>query len=117
MSGLNGRPTAAELVAAVAEFLEGDVRANTTGSVNFHALVAANALRTVERELLDDTADQPLSALARIGYPDESALAAAIRSGDLDGRADEVLRCLRALVGHRLAIAHPGYDGADAGLS
>ena len=42
MTGLNGRPTAAELVAAVAEFLEGDVRSNTTGSVNFHALVAAN---------------------------------------------------------------------------
>ena len=54
MSGLNGRPTAAELVAAVAEFLEGDVRSATTGSVNFHALVAANVLRTVQRELLDE---------------------------------------------------------------
>ncbi|WP_158420129.1 MULTISPECIES: hypothetical protein [Mycobacterium ulcerans group] len=31
------RPTAAELVAAVAEFLEGDVRAATDGQVNFHA--------------------------------------------------------------------------------
>ena len=42
-----GRPTAAELVAAVAEFLDADVRAATTGVVNFHALVAANALRIV----------------------------------------------------------------------
>ena len=105
MSGLHGRPTAAELVAAVAEFLEGDVRAATTGAVNFHALVAANALRIVERELLDDR--EPPGFL---GYPDERALAAAIRSGDLDGRSAEVLSCLREAVGHRLSIAHPGYD-------
>ncbi len=99
------RPTAAELVAAAAEFLEGEVRANTTGAVNFHALVAANALRIVERELLDDTAPPTF-----LGYPDEDALAAAIRSGDLDGRDPEVLACLRSVVSHRLAIAHPGYD-------
>jgi Domain of unknown function (DUF6285) len=115
VSGLNGRPTAAELIAAVAEFLEGDVRANTTGSVNFHALVAANVLRTVERELLDETAAEPETALARLGYRDEDALAAAIRSGDLDERSADVLPCLRALVRHRLAIAHPGYDQPDPG--
>ncbi|MGV1006684.1 MAG: DUF6285 domain-containing protein [Candidatus Nanopelagicales bacterium] len=105
MSDLHGRPSAAELVAAVAEFLEGDVRANTSGAVNFHALVAANALRIVERELLD-AGDPP----ELLGYPDEPALAAAIRAGKLDGRDAEVLECLRAVVGHRLAIAHPGYD-------
>lgn len=117
MSGLNGRPTAAELVAAVAEFLEGDVRANTSGSVNFHALVAANVLRTVERELLDDSAGEPLAALAGLDFDSEEALAAAIRSGDLDGRAGDVVPCLRALVRHRLSIAHPGYDRPDAGVS
>jgi hypothetical protein len=110
VTGLNGRPTAAELVAAVAEFLAGDVRSNTTGSVNFHALVAANVLRTVQRELLDQTADQPRAALAQLGCPDEDTLAAAIRAGDLDDHSDEVLACLRVLVRHRLAIAHPGYD-------
>ncbi|MCX2932151.1 DUF6285 domain-containing protein [Mycobacterium sp. CVI_P3] len=115
MTGLNGRPTAAELIAAVAEFLEGDVRANTTGSVNFHALVATNVLRTVERELLDQTSAEPLAALRRLGYPDESALAAAIRAGDLDDREGEVMATLRALVHHRLAIAHPGYDRPDRG--
>jgi hypothetical protein len=115
VTGLNGRPTAAELVAAVAEFLEGDVRANTTGSVNFHALVAANVLRTVERELLDESAAEPLAALERLGYPDESALAAAIRAGELDDRGHEVVGCLRALVRHRLAIAHPGYDSPEGG--
>ena len=110
MSELHGRPSAAELVAAVAEFLDGEVRSATSGAVNFHALVAANALRIVERELLDSEADTPLVALDALGYPDEDALAAAIRAGELDGRDTEVMACLRALVRHRLAIAHPGYD-------
>ncbi len=115
MTGLNGRPTAAELVAAVAEFLEGDVRSNTSGSVNFHALVAANALRIVERELLDNNSAEPRHALELLGYPDEEALAAAIRAGHLDGRGAEVLPCLRTLVGHRISLAHPGYDRPDPG--
>jgi hypothetical protein len=113
MTGLHGRPTAAELVAAVAEFLETDVRNGTgpngrladEGSVRFHARVAANVLRTVERELLDDTAAPEL-----LGYPDERELAAAIRRGELDGRGPELLPVLRSLVHHRLAVAHPGYE-------
>lgn len=120
MTGMHGRPTAAELVAAVAEFLETDVRAATdaegrrpggsAGQVNFHARVAANVLRTVERELLDDSAAEVSDALAALGYRDEQELAAAIRAGRLDGRDHEVRACLRTLVGHRLAVAHPGYD-------
>lgn len=105
MTGLHNRPTAAELVAAVAEFLETDVREDTDGAVNFHARVAANALRTVERELLDRSAAPDL-----LGYPDEAALAAAIRRGDLDGRDGEVVSCLQTLVAHRLAVSHPGYE-------
>ncbi|KAA1251168.1 hypothetical protein F0Q45_05815 [Mycobacterium simiae] len=110
MTGLYGRPTAAELVAAVAEFLEGDVRAATTGQVSFHTRVAANALRMVERELLSPGESGVGAALAGLGFVDEAGLAAAIRAGDLDGRAEEVTACLRTLVRHRLAVAHPGYD-------
>jgi len=110
MTDLHGRPTAAELVAAVAEFLETDVRDGTTGSVNFHARVAANVLRTVERELLDDTAAEPAAALLDLGFPDERELSGAIRRGELDGRGPELLPLLHALVGHRLAVAHPGYE-------
>jgi hypothetical protein len=103
MTSAHGRPTAAELIAAVAEFLETDVRDSTSGQVNFHSRVAANALRMVERELLAD-------ALTRVGYDDEAALAAAIRAGELDGAGDRVQLALRALVGRRLAAAHPGYQ-------
>lgn len=110
MTDLYGRPTAAELVAAVAEFLETEVRAETGGAVNFHARVAANALRMVERQLLAGDPADGAAALAGLGFPDEAALAAAIRAGELDERAEDVTACLRVLVGRRLAAAHPGYD-------
>jgi uncharacterized protein DUF6285 len=108
---LHGRPTAAELVAAVAEFLETDVRDSTDGQVNFHARVAANVLRIVERELLGESSDDVVDALAEVGFDDEAQLAAAIRSGDLDGYGEQLHTALRALVRHRLSAAHPGYDG------
>ncbi len=110
MIGAYGRPLAAELVAAVAEFLETDVRAATDGQVNFHSRVAANALRIVERELLDESEAESRDTLAGLGFPDEEQLAAAIRAGELDERAGDVLSGLRTLVRNRLAVAHPGYD-------
>jgi Domain of unknown function (DUF6285) len=106
------RPTAAELVAAVAEFLETEVREATgpnsrladVGAVNFHARVAANALRIVERELRQTGPDPQL-----LGFPDEQALAHAIRAGDFDDRGPELEPALRTVVRHRLDVAHPGY--------
>jgi uncharacterized protein DUF6285 len=110
MSWLYGRPTAAELVAAVADFLDDDVRSATEGQVNFHARVAANVLRIVERELTDHSAAEVTGLLADLGFADEVQLAAAIRAGTLDDRAGDVLPTLRALVRQRLSVAHPGYD-------
>jgi Domain of unknown function (DUF6285) len=107
---LYGRPTAAELVAAVADFLDNDVRSSTEGQVNFHARVAANVLRIVERELTDDSAEGVTGRLTDLGFADETQLAAAIRAGTLDDRAGDVLPTLRALVRQRLAVAHPGYE-------
>lgn len=115
---LYGRPTAAELVAAVADFLDHEVRPALqsegrpadTGQVSFHVRVAANVLRTVERELTDASAGKPVAALAELGFADEAHLAAAIRAGELDERAPELLPMLRTLVRHRLEVAHPGYD-------
>lgn len=114
MSAPGRRPTAAELVAAVTEFLDtalvdGAGQAATDGQIRFHARVAANALRIVERELLDTAGKAPADALAAVGFADEAALAAAIRAGDLDDRPEAVTACLYTLVQHRLAIDHPGY--------
>jgi len=113
-----GRPTAAELVAAVADFLDNDVRSSIqpdgrladAGQVNFHARVAANVLRIVERELTDNSAAAVTGRLAKFGFGDEAQLAAAIRAGHLDERAADLLPLLRTLVRHRLSVAHPGYD-------
>jgi ketosteroid isomerase-like protein len=98
MTASYGRPTAAELTAAVAEFLDGDVRRATDGQVNFHARVAANVLRTVERELSAGTVET-----------DEQDLVAAIHDGQFDDRPGEVMTALRTLVYDRLEVAHPGY--------
>ena len=106
---LHGRPTAAELIAAVADFLESDVRQATQGQVNFHARVAANALRMVQRERESADTSEVTAALDSVGAADEAELAAAVGRGELDRRA-ELLGVLRVLVGHRLAAAHPGYD-------
>jgi hypothetical protein len=109
MSSLYGRPTAAELVAAVADFLDDDVRSATDGEVSFHARVASNVLRIVERELLDQSAGEVTASLGELGFAEEKELAAA-RGGELDDRAGDLLPCLRTLVRHRLTIDHPGYD-------
>jgi hypothetical protein len=118
MSWLYGRPTAAELVAAVADFLDNDVRSSTGPNgrladgarLNFHARVAANVLRIVERELTDDSAADVTAKLSELGFATDTELAAAIRAGELDNRESDLLPVLRRLVRQRLAVAHPGYD-------
>jgi hypothetical protein len=110
VSSVHGRPSAAELIAAVADFLDHDVRDAVTGQVNFHARVAANALRMVERELLAPEPEDVAAALETFGAEDEADLAAAIRRGALDDRGADLMTGLRALVRHRLAAAHPGYE-------
>lgn len=106
MTTTHGRPTAAELVAAVTEFLESDVRGATEGQVNFHARVAASVLRIVERELTGESTTAPGESPPAT---DERELVAAIRDGGFDGRDAEVMTALRTLVYDRLAVAHPGY--------
>ena len=111
------RPTAAQLVTAVREFLERDVMAATDGRVHFHTRVAVTGLNTVARELeLGDgfAAAERQRAAALLGHdgePDalERELAAAIRSGELDDRADAVRAHVRATVREKLLIANPGY--------
>jgi aminoglycoside phosphotransferase (APT) family kinase protein len=109
--GPHDRPTAPELVEAVREFLEGDVMSATTGRVQFHARVAGKVLAIVEREL----AVGPAIAVAHrdrlgaLGFVDDSALAAAIRAGDVDARRDEILASVYASVVDKLAVANPAY--------
>jgi aminoglycoside phosphotransferase (APT) family kinase protein len=111
---IHGAPSAAQLVEAVREYLEGDVIAATEGRIRFHARVASRALAVVERELAAGAG--PARAhrlrLAALGCRNDAELAAAIRSGAVDDRWDEVSAAVRATVADRLAVANPGYAGA-----
>ena len=111
------RPSAAQLVTAVREFLERDVMPATDGRVHFHARVAVNVLNTVVRELeLGDrfAADEEQRSAVLLGHEGEAdalerELAAAIRSGALDDRDDALRAHVRATVREKLLIANPGY--------
>ena len=111
------RPTAAELVAAVREFLEIDVMGATEGRVQFHTRVAVNALGMIERELVEGPAfadAERARAAALLGHDGdvrtlERELAAAIRDGSVDDRLDAVREHVRATVREKLLIANPGY--------
>ena len=104
-------PTAAQLIEAVREFVEGDVMEATEGRVRFHARVAANVLGMVERELAlgEAQAAAHREELARLGVADEAELAAAIREGRLDDRRQELLDVLRRTVRAKLEVANPRY--------
>ncbi|MBP2366232.1 phosphotransferase family protein [Pseudonocardia parietis] len=110
-SDLHGRPTAAELVAAVAMFLRDDVMPATEGRLSFLARVGANTLDGVERELLlgpglEQRHRERLAAFAR---DDQAGLASAIRAGVLDADDPALLAAVRAAVTDRLAVANPRY--------
>jgi hypothetical protein len=111
MAQPHDRPNAAELVAAVREFLEHDVLDTTDGRVRFHARVAINVLGIVERELALGPAQAAAHAerLARLGVGGDAELAAAIRAGDLDDRAAEVRSALIESVRAKLRVANPRY--------
>ena len=111
MTAPHDAPNAAQLVEAVREFLEQDVLGATDGRVQFHTRVAINALKMVQRELEAGAspAEDHAARLARLGVSSEAELAAAIRSGALDERYDEVKELVWETVRDKLAVANPRY--------
>ena len=109
MAAPHDPPSATELVAAVRAFLDGEH--GTDGWDRYQFRVAANILRLVERELAlgPGQAAAHQTALARLGMADETELARAIRSGQLDDRRPEVLAVVRDTVAAKLEVANPGY--------
>ncbi len=104
-------PSASELIESVREWLERDVMAATEGTLHYHTRVAINALSIVERELVlaesQDAAHR--HRLHVLGVADDAELAAAIRSGALDDRIDEVRSLVWQSVRDKLAVANPKY--------
>jgi hypothetical protein len=114
-AALHDRPTLAELVEAVREWVDEDVRSGTEGRLSFHARVATNALRIVEREvaLEPDLTLAHVARLRELGCTDDRELAARIRAGDLDGRTAEVRSLVAASVHDKLLVANPGWLDDD----
>ena len=104
-------PTAAQLIESVREWIERDVQPATSGRLQFHARVAVNVLAMVERELAlgEAQAAEHTRRLAELGCADDADLAARIRSGELDDRAEEVRELVWAAVRDKLAVANPKY--------
>lgn len=111
------RPTAAELVEAVREFLIDHVAPNVEGQLAFHTRVAVNALAIVERTM-ENGGDMDVAELARLkdllGRDGDlmelnAELARAIRAGELDDRKEALLAHLRHTADDKIALANPRY--------
>jgi aminoglycoside phosphotransferase (APT) family kinase protein len=108
---LHGRPTAAELVEAVGEFLRDSVVPGPDREMGFKARVAANALAIVERELTigSDQRQASRERFEALGFRSETELALAVRAGEIDAADTAMMSAVRASVTDRLAVANPRY--------
>jgi aminoglycoside phosphotransferase (APT) family kinase protein len=106
-----GRPTGAELVEAVREYLERDVMEQADGRARFQARIARNVLSMVERELRLGPAIARAhdDRLTDLGFDSDRALAAAIRSGACDDVWQAVGWALAASARDQLLVANPSY--------
>lgn len=114
------RPTAAELIEAVTEFLETEVDAEvTTPDVKFRLRVARNVLDIVARECRsgvehDQSEQNALQKLLGEESSDLSnlneALCEQLRRGDFDNRLDELLPVLTDITMDKLSIDNPRYS-------
>ena len=128
---MQDRPTAPELLDAVAGYLFAELRPTVVREQRFPLLVAANLCAVVARELRagsdPDLADLALFREAAgtppaeplvpvVASPEAEArraaaeLAKLIREGRLDGRLAETVSMLREHVRRKLEVARPGYD-------
>ena len=129
---MQDRPTAPELLDALAAMLFSEVREWVPRERRFQVLVAANVCAVVARELragtepsladlrlfrelLGDEAGEPTPERAAAEARAAAAeLSEALRAGELDGELDGVIARLREHVRRKLEIARPGYWGEEA---
>jgi uncharacterized protein DUF6285 len=116
---MQDRPTPAELLDSVAEYLFGELRPEVPREQRFKVLVAANLCAVVAREIRagdqPDAEDLELFSELLGGEQDDPRAAAAelahrLRSGEFDDRLDELAPRLEEHVRRKLDVARPGYD-------
>jgi hypothetical protein len=111
MTAPHDRPTAAELLEALHEWMERDLLPGVDGRLQFHTRVAINMIDIVRRELElgPDQEVQHQEVLSSFGMNDDAELAAAIREGSFDSNLAEVLNRLRPVVEDKVRVANPRY--------
>lgn len=116
---MQNRPTAAELIGAVATFVEKDVMPGMGGALGFQCRVAVNALRIIERELelAPDLRAEEVSGLTKLlgdtGDLDELnlELCRRIRDGDISIDDPDLLAHLKQTTLGKASIDNPRYSG------
>jgi hypothetical protein len=95
----------------VREWVDGDVRTGTEGRLSFHARVATNALKVLEREvaLEPGLSRAHVERLAQLDCASDAELAARIRAGALDDRLDEVRTLVAGSVHDKVLVANPAW--------
>ena len=108
---LYGRPTAAELLEALREYLADEVMPATEGAVQFHARVALRVVDTVAREL--ELSDRHLAdhrdRMGALGVGSARELVDAIRDGRFDDRLEQLAAALEVDVAAKLEVSDPRY--------
>ncbi|MGI9577720.1 MAG: phosphotransferase family protein [Microthrixaceae bacterium] len=105
-----GRPTAAELLEAVSEYL-GGLPDRLDASAAFESKVALNVVSMVRREALLSREIQARGAerAGRLGNQGPTALAARIRELGWAGLDADLISAVRGEVRDKLAVSNPGY--------
>lgn len=125
---MHDRPTAAELLAAIADTLDNRVLPAVDASARHDVRVAANLCRILRRELAESSLDRDLAdevrelVAAETGVPNPpdagpqllDALCRLIDQPELSEQAEaEARRVTKEMVEAKLAVAQPGYGTAN----
>jgi hypothetical protein len=115
---MQDRPTAPELLDAMAADLYSEVREWVPRERRFRVLVLANLCAVIARELRagEESSREDLALFTALSGSEAddvrsaaAALAAAIRRGDLDDSLPAAIAGLREHVARKLEVARPGY--------
>lgn len=105
------RPTAAELIESVREWLEKDVLPSVEGRLTFHTRVAINSLDIVKRELdtqvETDSVHQEM--LKELAVDSTAELSQQIRSGEFDNSLLSLLNALAPAIENKVRVSNPKY--------
>lgn len=111
MTSPHDRPTTAELLESVREWLERDVMPAVSSSLQFHTRVAVNILAIVEREIDMGPAQYSRyqDIMTSLGVETDEQLAASIRAGSHDDSLMQLLEALHPVIEDKVRVANPRY--------